>query len=293
MKAFSDYHPFVLMTYFLSVTALTMFTMHPVFLGFSFLGAAACFAMLSGGRVFLNNIGFYIPVFILIAATNPLFSHNGETILFFLNDNRVTVEAIIYGIAIAFMLIAVIFWFKCYSEIMTSDKFLYLFGKAIPRLSLVLSMALRFTPLFATQIKRINKTQKTLGLYAGNGFADKFSGIVRVFSSILTWSLENAVDTADSMKARGYGLPGRTRFSLFKFTKRDAVMLVIIVVGVLAILAGIIADEVFFKYYPVITELNKSAFAVITYIFFAAVSFIPYTVEVKESLKWKYLISKI
>jgi energy-coupling factor transport system permease protein len=293
MKAFSDYHPFVLMAYFSGVTALTMFTMHPVFLGLSFLGAAACFAMLSGRRVFLSNTGFYIPVFILIAATNPLFSHNGETILFFLNDNRVTVEAVIYGVAIAFMLTAVIFWFKCYSEVMTSDKFIYLFGKTVPKLSLVLSMALRFTPLFARQVKRINKTQKTLGLYAGNGFADKLAGGVRVFSSILTWSLENAVDTADSMKARGYGLPGRTHFSLFKFTKRDAAMLIIIAVSILAVLAGIIAGEVFFKYYPVITGLNKSAFAAITYIFFAAVSFIPYAVEVKESLKWKYLISKI
>jgi energy-coupling factor transport system permease protein len=30
------------------------------------------------------------------------------------------------------MLISVITWFNCYSAVMTSDKFVYLFGRIIP-----------------------------------------------------------------------------------------------------------------------------------------------------------------
>lgn len=83
-----------------------------------------------------GNIGFYVPLFLMVAVTNPLFSHNGVTPLFFLNGNPVTLEAFIYGIAIAVMVIAIIMWCKCCSEVMTSDKLLYLFGRVIPKLSL-------------------------------------------------------------------------------------------------------------------------------------------------------------
>lgn len=54
-------------------------------------------------------------------------------------------------------------------------------------------------------------------------------------SIVVTWALENALDTADSMKSRGYGLPKRTAFSLFRFTLRDGICL-----GVLATLGGIV-----------------------------------------------------
>lgn len=54
-------------------------------------------------------------------------------------------------------------------------------------------------------------------------------------SIVVTWALENALDTADSMKSRGYGLPKRTAFSLFRFTLRDGICL-----GVLAALGGIV-----------------------------------------------------
>ncbi len=42
---------------------------------------------------------------------------------------------------------------------------------------------------------------------------------------MVTWSFENAVETADSMKSRGYGLPGRTAFSLYRFSRRDRLLL--------------------------------------------------------------------
>ena len=40
------------------------------------------------------------------------------------------------------MLAAVALWFSCLSAVMTSDKFIYLFGRVIPALSLLLSMIL-------------------------------------------------------------------------------------------------------------------------------------------------------
>ncbi len=67
-------------------------------------------------------------------------------------------------------------------------------------------MAVRFIPLFRRQAERVSLSQKAMGLYAGDNYMDKARGAARVFSILLTWSLENAIDTAASMRARGYGI---------------------------------------------------------------------------------------
>lgn len=293
MNIFSSYHPFVLMIYFVSVIAVSMLTLHPIIIIISLAAGVCWFSMLANGRELLYDIGFYTAMFILIAVTNPLFSHNGETILFFLNDQRVTSEAVFYGMAAGTMIVAVVFWCKCYSKVMTSDKFIYLFGKAIPKLSLILSMALRFIPLFKTQIKKISAVQKTLGLYSSKSIADRICGGMRVFAAIVTWSLENAVDTANSMKARGYGLKGRTSFSLFKFTYRDAIMLCGIIVQMAVITVSALMGKLHFAYYPVLTKTDGSVFGIITYAVTAILMFTPYIIEVKENIRWKLSISKI
>ena len=293
MKAFKSIHPATAMFYFLSVLLVAMFTNHPVLLIEALAGAVCFFTILERGKGFLRNIAFYVPLFILIAVTNPLFSHNGVTPLFFMNGNAVTKEAILYGAAIAVMLIAVIHWFKCYSLIMTSDKFLYLFGKAIPKLSLILSMALRVIPMYRKQIKRVNRTQKAMGLYTSKSFIDKFRSASRVFYIMIMWSLENAVETGESMRARGYGLKGRTNFSLFRFTQRDGVVLGMSAVLTATVLAGQILGGSDFYFYPRITAIGTSWSSLLIYFAFGTLTLLPFIMEMEENLKWTYFVSKI
>ena len=141
MNTFASYHPAVLMLYFIAVLLIAMFTQNPVLLALALLGGVSFCTLLERPKDFLHNMAFYIPLFLMIAITNPLFSHNGVTPLFFLNGNPVTLEAVLYGLDIAAMLVAVMYWFKCYNHIMTSEKILFLFGKVIPKLSLLLSTA--------------------------------------------------------------------------------------------------------------------------------------------------------
>lgn len=61
------------------------------------------------------------------------------------------------------MMVTVITWFSCCNVVMTSDKFVYLFGKLIPALSLILSMTLRFVPRFTAQIKVVTQAQRCVG----------------------------------------------------------------------------------------------------------------------------------
>lgn len=293
MKAFGSFHPLVLMVYFLSVLLFSMFVPNPVLQAEALVfGILFCLTLQKRSEI-KGNILFYLPLFLMVAITNPLFSHNGVTPLFFMNGNPITLEAIIYGVALAVMIIGVLLWCKCYSEIMTSDKFLYLFGRAIPKLSLILSMAIRFIPMFKRQFKKVSHAQKAMGLYSTGSFVCKIKSCGRVFAAMIAWSLENSIDTAASMKARGYGIKGRTNFSLFKFKRNDLFMLLACILFSLATLIAVGMGETSFYYYPRITALSLTPVAIVAYIAFGILSFLPFAVEMKETIVWKYCVSKI
>lgn len=293
MKSFGRYHPATLIFYFLSILLISMFVWNPVIQLSSLFGGIFFCASIQNRRENLANIGFFLPLFFLVTVTNPLFSHNGITPLFFMNGNPVTLEAFVYGAAIAVMIIGVMLWCKCYNEIMTTDKFLYLFGKTIPKLSLIISMALRFVPLFKRQLKRVNNSQKALGLYSSKSYFDRLKYSARVLMAMITWSLENSIETSASMKARGYGIKGRTTFSLFRFYPEDGLLLGISIFLLLISLIGTALGVTSFYYYPKISTVDFSLPAVITYSSFTLLSFLPFIIEIKEKILWKYYVSKI
>lgn len=293
MKGYESFHPAVLFTYYVLAVGFSMVSMHPVIIGTSVAGGFLLFGAMNGVWETVKEMGFFLNLFFLMAVANPLFIHNGETILFFMNDNPITLEAMIYGAMSSLMLVGVLIWCKCYSAILTTDKFLYLFGKLIPKLGLILSMTFRFIPLFKLQIRKINQSQKTMGLYATSSIPDKVGGSLRVFDSLVSWSMENSIDTADAMKARGYGLPGRTCFTLFRFRRRDGILMGIMGILSVGILACFFLDAYEFYYYPYVAEIRTDALAVFGYVNVFLFMCIPGILELKEKVSWNYLTSKI
>ena len=104
---------------------------------------------------------------------------------------------------------------------------------------------------------------------------------------------ENAAWITASMKARGYGLPGRSRFALFRFRAADAALAAVSVLLLGLTLAGTAAGATVFYYYPRISALPLSPFSVAVYAAFGLLSFLPFVIEAKEALVWKYYISKM
>lgn len=293
MNRFSGCHPIVSTVYFVSVLLLTMFTTHPVLLGFALLGGIAFCATMEHGRSFGKGMALYGGLFVLIALTNPLFSHNGATPLFFLNGNPVTLEAILYGVDIAAMLIAVIYWCKCFHHVMTSDKLLFLLGKFSPKIALVVSAALRFVPLLKGQAQTIRQAQKAMGLFTSDHWLDTLRATVRMYSALITWSLENAVDTGSSMKGRGYGLKGRSHFALFRFTPADGVLVGLILVLDGIVCASLAAGALDVVFYPHLSVLWQGMSALPAFVAFGLLAFLPVILEVREGLRWNYYTSKI
>ena len=167
---FSSCHPIVNFLYFVMVLIFSMFFMHPVSLLISLASSLTYAIYLNGRKAVRFSLRYMLPMMLLAAITNPIFNHAGVTILAYLpTGNPLTLESILYGMASALMLAAVITWFSCYSAVMTSDKFVYLFGRVVPALSLILSMTLRFVPKFKAQFQVVSQAQACVGRDMSSG----------------------------------------------------------------------------------------------------------------------------
>jgi len=288
---FAGFHPAINLLYFTAMIGFSMFFMHPIGLAVSLVCACTYAIYLNGRKAVRMGLKFMLPMLVLTAVLSPLFNHQGMTILGYLpNGNPITLESTMYGIAAAVMLITVINWFSCFNAVMTSDKFVYLFGRIIPALSLILAMALRIVPRFSEQIKIISNAQKCIGRDVSSGnMLQKARHGIRILSIMVTWAMENAIETADSMKGRGYGLPGRTAFSIFRFDRRDAWAAVYILICAAAMIAGAATEVSRFRYFPSIRG-NWTGFWTIS-VFFAyfALGVFPLLVNLKEDILWKHI----
>ncbi|HAQ42332.1 MAG TPA: cobalt transporter [Clostridiales bacterium] len=293
--AFSRYHPLVNFAYFFFVFAFSMFLMHPVCLFISLVCSFVYSIWLKGRKAVLFNFAFLLPMIFITAIINPAFNHEGATILTYLHTgNPLTLESIVYGFAAAVMMAAVVSWFNCYNEIMASDKFVYLFGRIIPAMSLILSMALRFVPKFKAQIKVVSDAQRCIGRDVSNGgIITRLRHEITILSIVITWALENAIETADSMRSRGYGLPGRTAFSIYRFDGRDKIALTAILTAGGYVLIGIILNGLKWKYYPTMRGRMTEIYTITLYAAYGILCMIPVIADRKEEQQWKATQLKI
>ena len=292
---FYDCHPAVNFLYFAMVITFSMCLMHPVCLVFSLVGAMWYTARLRGGRALRGYLRWIIPMMVMAALVNPAFVHQGVTLLAYLpSGNPLTLESILYGLAAACMLAAVALWFSCLSAVMTSDKFVYLFGRVIPALSLVLSMALRFIPKFKSQMDVVAEAQSCIGRDTKTGSViRRVSNAIKIFSIMVTWSLENAIETADSMRARGYGLPGRTAFSIYRFDDRDKAALAWLIFCGTYLVSGWMAGGMYFRYYPTVKTAAWTPMTVSFMCVYLALVLTPVILDRKEDRQWTSLQSEI
>ena len=288
MSEFKKYHPIVNFLYFVFVIVFSVTEMHPVCLTISLLSSLLCTFVCCGSDRLKNSVLFFIPVFIMTALINPLFNHEGITIITYLpGGNPLTLESVVYGLCSACMIVNVICWFGVYGNIMTSDKFIYLFGRVIPSLSLILSMTLRFIPLFAKQLKTVVNARKGMGIDSSTGsIKTRIKNGLTVLSVMITWALENAIDTADSMRSRGYGIPGRTAFSVFRFSGRDIAAITAIVFLGLYVLVGSFAGAAEILYFPYLKSVPFSLYSVSVYFAYGILCLIPIFIEIWEVIKW-------
>lgn len=291
---FTTYHPTVNFLYFGLILAFSMTFIHPLCRFFSLFGAFAWSFYLMGRKALQFQLKMILPMMLMTAIINPAFSHEGMTILTYLpSNNPLTLEAICYGLSMALMLASVIVWFSCYHETMSTDKLIYLFGHRFPAMSLILSMALRFVPRFKDQLNRVKNAQYCIGRGTSSGTIwQKLINATRILSITVTWSFENAIETADSMKSRGYGEGERTSFSIYRFESRDKTAFLIIAgLGILVLFTAYYGGF-YWNYYPSMQGSKIKPITISAFLFYLALCLLPIIIEKWEDRRWNSFESK-
>ena len=292
MRSFSAMNPAAVTAHLMLTACITIFCTEPLLLFISLLFAVIFFVMQHGGtqRAFhMTAIG--IPL--LFALINPLWNQHGETVLFVINDRAITKEALLYGGVTGLRLAAVLYWFRSFSDLMTSEKLFYLFRFLSPKLALVFSMAVRNLTLFRQQTERIRLSQRAVGLFREEHLIDDVRGGLHIFSILMTWALENGIITANSMAARGYGCGKRSSFTYFRWRRQDVLLLLtaLLLAGTVTVLLS--AGLLEWQYYPLCVPPVRGAGYFAGIGCYALLAAIPVISEGKEALTWHCLRSGI
>ena len=219
---FERCHPAVNFIYFSAVIAGTVLFQHPVFLLISF-ACAFVYSIKRNGRKALALDMVLLPLIAVFALYYSSYHHFGVTVLKQnMIGNDMTLESLAYGLALGVAVAGLLMWIGCVFSIFTTDKVVYLFGKVSPRLSLFLAILLRMGPRIRKEAQRINTARRGIGKGTDQGnFFQRMGNCIRIFSALITWTLESLTTVSESMRSRGSALRGRKAFSIYRFDDRD------------------------------------------------------------------------
>ena len=302
---FSKYHPVTNLIYF-TLCFVSVFYISNPFVIFILLIVSSIYNItLDKGKNLRSNLFFYIFIGIIIFLFNPLFSHRGEVILFYLFDNPITLESVVFGLKSALSLVTLLVMFSAFNLVIHPEKFIYLFSRIAEQTAFVVMLGLRFVPTFRrrmteisdiAKVSRLNNPSKKQSFF--KNIKRKINEAMNTIMTLITWSLEDAVITAQSMRSRGYGANiksqnGRTFYFIYKFTKRDILFILFNVSSFVLFLFTLIRYDLDFKIYPTFSSSNLISDS-ISMFFISSICLtiqfaLPILVEIINRVKWSFI----
>lgn len=279
--------------FFAAAAIFAMMFDHPVFIGISFSAALAYAVKLKGKAALKMFFCALLPLLIFVVLINTIFAGYGVTVLYtFASGKRITLESAVCGGVTGSLVVTMLLWFACFNEVVTEDKFMYAFGGRMPNTALMLLMVFKFVPLYKRQLSETLSARRAAGLAQSSGRAAELKNACAAVSGVITRALENAIETADSMKSRGYGSGRRTSYSRFTFSPADAVMIIEILVLSAVIAAGKLSGFAEASYNPIIEIGGFSAMLAVSAAAYAIFCFFPIIYDFAEDIRWNRLYAK-
>lgn len=278
---FENSHPAVNLIYFIIVIFGMISFQHPVFLLISFICACAYSIKRNGKKTVIFNL-ILLPLVVIFAFYYSSYTHFGVTILEqnFIGNN-ITLESLVYGFALGIVVAGIMIWFSCVYSVFSSDKVVYLFGRLSPRLSLFLSVLLRFVPRIKKEARKINIARQGIGkgINQGNVF-ERMRNAIRVFSMLITWAIESLTLASESMQSRGSLLRGRKAFSIYRFDNRDRAYVICMFFCITLISIGMMLNQTDVVYDPRIIMTPITSMSYLFYGGYAVFCLMPLALEI-------------
>lgn len=287
---FERLNPSIIFAYYLLLIMITVLFNSPIILMIEFTAVLGLLIQVSDMMSALKTLKATGIMALFIIIINPLTNHNGAHLLTSFHGLTITKEALLYGILMALSLTNVILLFASYNKLMTNNKFMFLFGKILPRLSLLTMIVMRFIPLFLKRFKNISQIQKMRGINVDQGSVrQRTKALMQLMQVLLVDACYNAFQTADSMTARGFGSTKRSNYQRYRMTRRDITYAGILASGGIVLIGEAIRRIGVIQIYPSL-QMNWGTWQEEGLLIgtVALICGLPMVVELKEELWWKF-----
>lgn len=302
-ELFSDRHPLVPLACLVPTLLMAMLVLQPVYVGISLGGGLLLASLVLGPSAILARLRWQLPFLALIVLLNPIFVRTGSTVLLELGPLSPTLESLSYGLCMGGMLLSTLLWFECCARIVDGDRLREVWGGRLPSLVLVVSMVFQLLPRL---LRRAELTEGVLasctaaegegasaGDATGHGGGERFGTTrwnlpvrrrIRSLGIVLSWALEDSLERADSMRARGWAAsPRRSHYRRIILRPSDvAAITALVLLGLLnAPLASVALAQ--WRFYPQMPTLV----AWWGYLPFALQVLVPSLALLAERLSWR------
>ncbi len=263
--AFGQSHPVVAAVYFVAVIGIGTLVTQPVFVAISVVGALLYGMCLQGALSTVRNLRWQLPMVALVCLANPLFSHSGATVVATLGPVTVRLEALAYGLCMGGSLVCMLQWVSNAACVLTEDRLLELSGNRLPVVSTMVSMAIQLVPQLRRRYGVVSSTREACtcaqasdakGPSAARGSGVRRMGYVNASTVLMAWAMEDSVERADAMRARGWEVGGpRSRYRLQPLRSQDVAAAT--AVGFLALVCALLAwvAQSQWSFYPTMPAL--------------------------------------
>jgi energy-coupling factor transport system permease protein len=184
---------------------------------------------------------------VLAAVLNMLLSHTGDHVLITLPEaipgigGPITVESVVYGIDVALGIAAAVLSVAPLSRVLHPHDLLDAFPKALQRTAALTGSAINLVPAVARNAVAISEAQRMRG-GAGTRLRDWHA----VAAPVVLSALDDSMQLAEAMEARGFGSGPRTRYATAPLDRAACLVIVCslaaVVVTVLARVTGSLPD---------------------------------------------------
>ena len=279
-------HPAIFIVYFLILIIFAFLFNNPYYVITYGILILTLIALQGSISEIKSTTKVFLPVILFITLLNTIFTHVGDTHIYIFGSYYVTFEALVYGVIMAVTFFLVTLTFIAYNTYVSYQDMLYVFSKKYPNLSMIIIMSLRFVPLIQKRSNELLELSKLKNRNEDLKFTEKTSELIQNLGLVVSWSLEEAMQSASSMKSRGYNIAKRTSYLRYDFNKIDVLLTVLILVTATISVYGLYNGVGSIMIYPKFTfTFSQTPFNI--YYFAYVVLLLPFIIiEIWERILW-------
>ena len=276
-------HPAIFIVYFLILIIFAFLFNNPYYVITYGILILTLIALQGSISEIKSTTKVFLPVILFITLLNTIFTHVGDTHIYIFGSYYVTFEALVYGVIMAVTFFLVTLTFIAYNTYVSYQDMLYVFSKKYPNLSMIIIMSLRFVPLIQKRSNELLELSKLKNRNEDLKFTEK---LIQNLGLVVSWSLEEAMQSASSMKSRGYNITKRTSYLRYDFNKIDVLLTVLILVTATISVYGLYNGVGSIMIYPKFTfTFSQTPFNI--YYFAYVVLLLPFIIiEIWERILW-------